>query len=224
MSKVVAVTGKGGTGKTMLAALMIRLLGREAGVKVLAIDAPLTLPACLRCQEATCPSPAKCDDPNAHGTDSPYTIRMTEEWIRRELGIRPMPTMVLGMITARGILIVRRLRGAGFKGEIIEVYPKATLYALARSRTYRGRKFDKAIRYYKSKRGDITDIRYLTVTLSSILDIGKWLEPCWEDHNRFDAVISGLTGYLHARDKTLAAVEPGHKEDGAIIIPDWKKV
>ena len=49
MSKVVAVTGKGGTGKTMLAALMIRLLGREAGVKVLAIDADssISLPYAL---------------------------------------------------------------------------------------------------------------------------------------------------------------------------------
>ena len=39
MSKVIAVTGKGGTGKTMLAALMVRILSREAGAKVLAIDA-----------------------------------------------------------------------------------------------------------------------------------------------------------------------------------------
>ena len=39
MAKVIAVTGKGGTGKTMLAALMIRLLSSEAGARVLAIDA-----------------------------------------------------------------------------------------------------------------------------------------------------------------------------------------
>jgi len=39
MSKVIAVTGKGGTGKTMLSALMIRLLGRETGARVLAMDA-----------------------------------------------------------------------------------------------------------------------------------------------------------------------------------------
>jgi len=39
MAKVIAVTGKGGTGKTMLSALMIRLLISEAGDRVLAIDA-----------------------------------------------------------------------------------------------------------------------------------------------------------------------------------------
>jgi len=39
MAKVIAVTGKGGTGKTMLSALMIRLLSSEAGDRVLAIDA-----------------------------------------------------------------------------------------------------------------------------------------------------------------------------------------
>lgn len=39
MSKIIAVTGKGGTGKTMLSALMVRLLGREQKARVLAIDA-----------------------------------------------------------------------------------------------------------------------------------------------------------------------------------------
>jgi CO dehydrogenase maturation factor len=39
MSKVIAVAGKGGTGKTMLSALMIRILGSEQGAKILAIDA-----------------------------------------------------------------------------------------------------------------------------------------------------------------------------------------
>ena len=39
MSNIIAVTGKGGTGKTMLSALMIRLLGKEGGARVLAIDA-----------------------------------------------------------------------------------------------------------------------------------------------------------------------------------------
>jgi len=49
MSKVIAVTGKGGTGKTMLSALMVRLLGRETGAKVLAIDADssISLPYAL---------------------------------------------------------------------------------------------------------------------------------------------------------------------------------
>jgi CO dehydrogenase maturation factor len=39
MSRVIAVAGKGGTGKTMLSALMIRILGSEQGAKILAIDA-----------------------------------------------------------------------------------------------------------------------------------------------------------------------------------------
>jgi len=49
MPKVIAITGKGGTGKTMLSALMIRLLSREAGAKVLAIDADsaISLPYAL---------------------------------------------------------------------------------------------------------------------------------------------------------------------------------
>jgi len=49
MPKVIAITGKGGTGKTMLSALLVRLLGREAGARVLAIDADsaISLPYAL---------------------------------------------------------------------------------------------------------------------------------------------------------------------------------
>lgn len=39
MPEVIAITGKGGTGKTMLAALLVRLVRSEAGANVLAIDA-----------------------------------------------------------------------------------------------------------------------------------------------------------------------------------------
>lgn len=37
--KTIAVTGKGGTGKTMLTTLMLKVLARHGGLKVLAIDA-----------------------------------------------------------------------------------------------------------------------------------------------------------------------------------------
>ena len=49
MSKVIAITGKGGTGKTVLTTLMIRILGMEIGAKVLAIDADssISLPYAL---------------------------------------------------------------------------------------------------------------------------------------------------------------------------------
>lgn len=39
MSSIIAVTGKGGAGKTVLSSLMIRILGKERGARVLAIDA-----------------------------------------------------------------------------------------------------------------------------------------------------------------------------------------
>ena len=37
--RVIAVTGKGGTGKTLLVALMSKILGRQKGLKVLVVDA-----------------------------------------------------------------------------------------------------------------------------------------------------------------------------------------
>lgn len=39
MSKIIAVTGKGGTGKSMLSTSMVRILAKEQGARVLAIDA-----------------------------------------------------------------------------------------------------------------------------------------------------------------------------------------
>ncbi len=49
MPKVIAITGKGGAGKTMLAALILRLLSREGEAKLLAIDADssISLPYAL---------------------------------------------------------------------------------------------------------------------------------------------------------------------------------
>lgn len=38
-AKTIALTGKGGTGKTMLATLMVKILAEQKGLKVLAIDA-----------------------------------------------------------------------------------------------------------------------------------------------------------------------------------------
>lgn len=38
-TKTIALTGKGGTGKTMLATLMVKILAEQKGLKVLAIDA-----------------------------------------------------------------------------------------------------------------------------------------------------------------------------------------
>ena len=48
-SRVIAVTGKGGTGKTALVALMVKILGRDNRVKLLAVDADsaISLPQTL---------------------------------------------------------------------------------------------------------------------------------------------------------------------------------
>jgi predicted nuclease with RNAse H fold len=42
---------------------LVEYLGTHAPGAALAIDAPLTLPACVRCQEAVCPGMAACVDP-----------------------------------------------------------------------------------------------------------------------------------------------------------------
>src|SRR5436190_23503833 len=42
---------------------LVDYLGQHAAGAVLAVDAPLTLPACVRCQEPICPGMTACVDP-----------------------------------------------------------------------------------------------------------------------------------------------------------------
>jgi predicted nuclease with RNAse H fold len=111
---------------------------------VLAVDAPLTLPPCLTC-------PSYCRGP---GVDLCEIETAREMWaagsnpaIRRPCeaeaarlipGLVPLPTMGLGIITARAVMLVRRLTNRGTapasmaRREVLEVYPRATLARLGR--------------------------------------------------------------------------------------------
>ena len=108
--------------------------------------------------------------------------------------------------------------------QIIEVYPKATLFSLARASKFRGKQFGTAIKRYKRDQDGKAQRKYLTVALSQLVDFGDWLEECWEDHNKLDAVIAALTGQLHGKKRTMPAVEKGFEADGVIHIPDWFKL
>jgi predicted nuclease with RNAse H fold len=128
---------------------LIKYLLRHAEEAVLAIDAPLTLPACVCCTVPVCPGTASCTVPAvrwmmARGAErgrgeadkpayTPYTQRATEVLLHEEHGILPRETLGQGMgpLTARAAHLVRALAGSYRLNEnLLEVYPKATLTQL----------------------------------------------------------------------------------------------
>jgi predicted RNase H-like nuclease len=126
---------------------LIDYLLRHAGEAVVAIDAPLTLPVCVRCTLPACPTPPRCEVPvvrwfterangsrqNGKPVYTPYTQRATEVLLYEQDGILPRETLGQGMgpLTARAAYLRRALAGAYRLNEnLLEVYPKATLARL----------------------------------------------------------------------------------------------
>ncbi len=149
-----------GAGSSFYDDQLIDYLLRHADGAVLAIDAPLSLPVCVRCTLPCCPGVATCEVPTvswfrqrdaqrqaveeASGLISdarsrgkprytPYTQRASEVVLHEEHGIIPRETLGQGMgpLTAR-MAYLRRALGTHFRlhHNLLEVYPKATLTQL----------------------------------------------------------------------------------------------
>jgi predicted nuclease with RNAse H fold len=121
---------------------LLELIDR-VGPEVVAIDAPLTLPPCM-----TCPSYCRGPDPELCELEAaremwrrgsnPVIRRLCEVTAKNMIeNLDPKPTMGLGIITARAVTLVRKLSVRGTaptsieRGEVLEVYPRATLSRLA---------------------------------------------------------------------------------------------
>lgn len=137
---------------------LVEYVLRHAQDAVLAIDAPLTLTACVRCTLPVCPGVGSCEVPTVswfrercaasengssviHFGDktqrkpryTPYTQRATEVILHEDFGITPRETLGQGMgpLTARMAYLRRALSGVyTLNQNLLEVYPKATLTQL----------------------------------------------------------------------------------------------
>ena len=183
----------------------LRGLGQNA---VICVDAPLTLPPCLRCTEPVCPGQPACVDSEVismrelasrepqEGRDhrrgkpavTPYTQRATDLYLRSR-GVLARETMgqSMGPVAARAAHLVRALAPAfRLNDNLIEVYPRATLELLGFREPYKKR---------VDRRIDI---------LASLRDMsfgpGIWREECRQSDHIFDAVLCAYTGYLRTRD------------------------
>jgi predicted nuclease with RNAse H fold len=184
----------------------IRNLGDDT---VVCVDAPLTLPPCLRCEVPVCPGQDACvdaaviemrrlfgavgpsgrDERRGKPTLTPYTQRATEVYLHKRRGILPRETLGQGMgpLTARAAHLGRALADRFHLNEnLIEVYPRATLELLGFREPYKKR----------------VDRRVEILALMPDLTFGPgvWREECRKSDHLFDAVIGAYTGYLWSRD------------------------
>ncbi len=214
----------------------IRAVGPRA---VLAIDAPLALPACLRCELPLCPGQALCPDPTVAAMRSlaepgagehdgrrgkplvtPYTQRLSEVYLHRLRGVLPRETLGQGMgpLTARAAHLVRALAYLyGLNKNLIAVYPKPTITLLG---------FEAEHRRYKKHLHERETRAGILDALSHHLSFapGVWREECVQSDHVFDAVICAFTAYLRQRDgwRLPAAVAHLHAvvaRDGWIWAP-----
>lgn len=139
--------GFGTGGSTWYDERLIEYLLHHRSEAVVAMDAPLTLTACVRCQLPVCPGLLSCEvetvrwfrargvtaDRSGKPKYTPYTQRATEVVLHEDHGIMPRETLGQGMgpLTARMAYLRHALSGTFVLNQnLLEVYPKATLTQL----------------------------------------------------------------------------------------------
>ena len=222
-------------------AVLLDYVAGLAQPTAIAINAPLTVPACLRCQLTVCPGKAACEDPavqwlysegeslvrealesdlnriaavpagQARGSGQtlprpprpkpriePYIHRAAEVVMhyRRRLLPRDALGLGLGPVAARGVHLRRLLAGTGFQlnHNLLEVSPRATVRALFDAQKARGYKRDADP--WETRAAIIEGLGDLCFAPSSRLSREEVLR---NDHC-FEALLSGYTAYLWARD------------------------
>lgn len=188
-------------------ATLVPVLLELGGSALICIDAPLTLPPCLRCTLPVCPGQPVCPDPEVavmhtlaeseaqRGREhrrgkplvTPYTQRATDLYLRaRGVSARETLGQAMGPLAARAAHLVRALgRNFRLNDNLIEVYPRATLELLGFREPYKKR-IDRRI-----------DL------LAALRDLsfgpGVWREECRKSDHVFDAILAAYTGYLRCR-------------------------
>lgn len=239
-------------------AILLEYLGTLARPAVIAVNAPLTVPACLRCQLSACPGKEACVDPAVQwlygeGTElvgealesdldriavipstrayrgpapprqprnkpriEPYMHRAAEVALHYGRGLLPRDALGLGIgpIAARGVHLRRLLAGRGYElhRDLIEVSPRATVHALFGADRARGYKRDADP--WQTRADIVEGLADLSFAPSSRLSKEEVLR---NDHC-FEALLSGYTAYLWARDGWT--LPPGvFRDDGWIWVP-----
>jgi predicted nuclease with RNAse H fold len=207
---------------------------------VVAVDAPLTMPSCVRCLLPSCPTQEKCDvpimswfrerslAPRPHANElslaprngknkpryTPYTQRGTEVVLHEDFKILPRETLGQGMgpLASRGMYLVRALSSTHtLNDNLIEVYPKATITQLFTPRV--------AGRYKRSAESPKTRLDILNSLGDLSFAPGAWREDGLANDHKFDAIICAYTAYLWSRGGCVEPISQVVREDGWIWFP-----
>jgi predicted nuclease with RNAse H fold len=205
---------------------------------VVAIDAPLTLPAAVTAalapsrlreggaspaklplwssgsphsagQTRTAPAPEGPILPETPAERSPYTRAAERDPLWGRLGLRPLPTSFLGGLTFRAIVLLPRLHARLPHASIIEVFPSATLRILGIRPPKPG----------DGRRAAKTSPAARATTQAGLrMHIAGLPQPEVNllDADLLDALAAALTAAYHLRGATLAVGDP---IEGQIILP-----
>jgi predicted nuclease with RNAse H fold len=220
-----------------------RLIGylRQQGDAVVAVDAPLTLPACVRCTLPSCPTAEVCEVPivgwfrarsqrprrtpsggevivdhtrRAKPRYTPYTQRATEVVLHEDFGILPRETLGQGMgpLASRGTYLLRALSGTHtLHDNLIEVYPKATISQLFTQRI--------AGLYKRSADSPQTRLDILNRLADLSFAPGAWREDGLANDHKFDAIMCAYTAYLWWKSGCEPPPDDLVRDDGWIWFP-----
>jgi predicted RNase H-like nuclease len=203
---------------------------REDGDALVAIDAPLTMPSCIRCTLPSCPTVNLCEVPiigwfreRENGARvagkkpryTPYTQRATEVLLHEEHQILPRETLGQGMgpLAARGAYLTRALVPTHTLNEnLIEVYPKATITQLFSSKI--------AGRYKRSAESPKTRLAIFNALPDLTFAPGAWREDGLANDHKFDAIICAYTAYLWWKGRCVQPSSDVVFNDGWIWFPE----
>ena len=230
----------------------------QAAPTVVAIDAPLTDPACVRCELPVCPGQAQCDVPSvrwlgerglamqeaaaaaldriavipSHGTAhteslasaphsaplAAYTHRCAELHLHFEVGVlaRDQVGRATGPLAARAGHLRKVLAGRGFElnDNLLEVSPRATVFALFGERKARGYKRDADPWLTRA-----SIIEALSTELHFSPQSRMSREEVLRNDHCFEALLCGYTAFLADRDQWTMPSDPVFHEDGWIWAP-----
>ena len=200
---------------------LIAYLQEHAADAVVAIDAPLSMPSCIRMDQCETPIVAwfreRENGSRVAGKKpkyTPYTQRASEVILHEDYQILPRETLGQGMgpLAARGVYLSRALAPTHRINEnLIEVYPKATVTQLCSPETAR--------RYKRSAESPSVRLEILNSLGDLRFAPGAWREDALANDHKFDAIMCAYTAYLWTRG---ACEQPKNQlvlDDGWIWFP-----
>jgi len=217
--------------------VLCEILNRdEKDLALIAIDAPLQLPKCIRCALPSCPGVEACREPEIkwmrelhrkrdktkrpNKMFTPYTERAVEVFISNELEEPFHPSHALGAnaapLTARADFLRRRL-----KAPLIEVYPKLTLWRIGTALNMQ----KSHLRFHRhAVDSDESRLSILKKLIEKEIAFvyQQDLRVMVENNAAFEAFLAALTAFLKIRGQTERRPPGFPKEESWIEFPKQK--